>query len=106
MHTLDPHLEHIIATAKEKLQDQLIYLEDTLKKSGDVRTTPIYGLIFFISGTSLHYSGDPNGFLPVDSDSEINAVTLLRGSGFDSVERNNLANEIMDWFNNPTFQHK
>lgn len=105
MHTLDPHTEHIIATAKEQLQDNLIHLENALQgKPHGTRTTPIFGMIFFIVGTSLHYSGDPNGFLPVDSDSEINAVTLLRGSGIDSVFRNNLSQSIMDWFNNPTYQ--
>ena len=106
MRTLDPHTEHIIATAKEQLQDQLIYLENALKdQRHDARTTPIYGLIFFIQGTSLHYSGDPDGFLPVDSDSEINAVTLLRSAGIDSVFRNDLSQAIMNWFTNPTYQH-
>ena len=105
MFTPDPHLAHAIATAKEKLQDQLIYLEDALKNSGEMRTTPIYGLVFFIVGTSLHYSGDPDGFLPVDSDSEINAVTLLRSAGIDSAFRNDLSQAIMNWFINPTYQH-
>lgn len=105
MFVADPNMAHVIAAAKEKLQDQLIYLEDALnKRDYGIRTTPIYGFIFFIVGTELHYSGDPNGFLPVDSDSEVSAYELLNNAGFDSVFRNDLSQAVMNWFTNPTYQ--
>jgi len=105
MHTPDPHMSHVIAQAKEKLQDQLVYLENALNdKEYRIKTTPIYGLVFFIVGSELHYSGDPNGFLPVDSDTEISAYELLTSTGIDSVFRNDLSQAIMNWFASPTYQ--
>lgn len=99
MFTLDPYTAHVIALAKEKLQDQLVYLENALKeKPYGTKTKPIYGLVFFIAGTELHVADD------IDPEVEINAVSLLNSTGIDSVYRNDLSQAIMNWFANPTYQ--
>lgn len=105
MYTPDPKMAQIVAAAREQLQTQLIYLENALdQKEYGTKTTPIYGLIFFIVGTELHYTGDPDGFLPVDSETEISAYELFNNAGLDSVFMNDLSQAIMNWFANPTYQ--
>lgn len=103
MRTLDPNIEHAIATAREQLRSQLIYLESTLKETN--RVAPIYGLLFSIIDGQLHYGADPACGMPTEYGVTEPAYELLTiDDDFEYQMLTDTAQAIMNWFTNPTYQ--
>lgn len=105
MFTPDPHSAHEIAAAREKLQSQLIYLENALKNQPAACQAPIYGLLFSVIEGRLHYEADPNCGMPTEYGITEAAYRLLNTEGgLDAEMMNDTAQAIMNWFTNPIYQ--